>query len=615
MQTRVVAIAVALVALCLAHGALADDSSMLDWLSAEFGTVYTPEYIERRSYVDFFGFPCTQLLGNDGPIGCSTSSHGSSGWLYPVLDAAALDALVASPPLSAIVPVIAASLFTPTNFERMNDACHLHGVLVLDGEGPPEGFSPAEKNPNKRFGLYPDSDMVWNPLGSGWSYEQLPVPVFALNYDNSQGVAEYANANVESSRFPRYAVRLMDWMYSRKDEDVETCLRRGNCAPLGGKNIWSLLDPLDKQKELVLVTAALDSNAFFHDLAKGADAGISGAVALLSTIQTLSQVDRSAWTKQPLFVLFDGEAWGYIGSKAWVQDLVGFECLTDSGSHCATPYRSDLHFQDVHFDKISKVLELSQLGRPATSDGKTQIYGHFDSEAGNATSIITSLQSASDGTYVSVNTAPAGQELPPSSLMSFLLEDRSLEGLVLAEHEAEYLNPYYHSQFDTMDKNEIDVQAVCDIATVVARAVASLASDGADIPEVQADCPTIAALYQCFTLSLDCDLVEQLYQDLEISGTLPPPTSYVSVYRSSSETGSFVRDWIRNTTASVRLPLDCQTSNNCTSDAPVCLQSQCIGGYNTYYHDALSPAFDYSSETRVYGIVNASPFLPQWTEA
>ena len=101
--------------------------------------------------------------------------------------------------------------------------------------------------------------------------------------------------------------------------------------------------------------------------------------------------------------------------------------------------------------------------------------------------------------------------------MSFLLQDRTLEGVVLAEHETEYLNPYYHSQFDTMDKNQIDVQAVCDVATVVARAVASLASEGADLPEVHADCQTIAALYQCFTLSLDCDLVEQLYQDLEIS--------------------------------------------------------------------------------------------------
>mmetsp|Transcript_19504 Transcript_19504/g.74846 ORF Transcript_19504/g.74846 Transcript_19504/m.74846 type:complete len:217 (+) Transcript_19504:15-665(+) len=166
-----------------------------------------------------------------------------------------------------------------------------------------------------------------------------------------------------------------------------------------------------------------------------------------------------------------------------------------------------------------------------------------------------------------------------------------------------------------MDENNIDVQAVCDVATVVSRSIASLASDGADLPLVSADCTTVAALFQCFTLRLDCDLVRQLYQDLEIGGTLPPPTSYVSVYRSSSDTGTFVRDWIRNATAATRLPVGCETSENCTSSAPVCLQSECIGDYYTFYHDALSPAFGYSSDSRQYGIVDNSPFLPQWTEA
>ena len=78
-------------------------------------------------------------------------------------------------------------------------------------------------------------------------------------------------------------------MYTRIDKNVETCLRRFNCAPLGGKNVWALLSPLDQNKEITLAISAMDANAFFHDLAPGADV-ISGTVSLLAAIEALTHV-------------------------------------------------------------------------------------------------------------------------------------------------------------------------------------------------------------------------------------------------------------------------------------------------------------------------------------
>ena len=129
------------------------------------------------------------------------------------------------------------------------------------------------------------------------------------------------------------------------------------------------MDPMDKNKEVVMITAAMDSNAFFHDLAKGADANMSGAIAVLAAIDALTSVDRTDWTRQPLFMLFEGESWGYAGSKAWVADLIEFNCVEEKSGYCGIPYRADLGFTDVHFDKISSIVEVNQVGHAAVREG------------------------------------------------------------------------------------------------------------------------------------------------------------------------------------------------------------------------------------------------------
>jgi hypothetical protein len=92
--------------------------------------------------------------------------------------------------------------------------------------------------------------------------------------------------------FPKWAVKLSAWMMTTYDEDSETCLRRDNCDPVGGKNVWGSFNPPStfKKDKIVFVSASQDSNAFFHDLAPGAAANIADVAALVGAMEALRHV-------------------------------------------------------------------------------------------------------------------------------------------------------------------------------------------------------------------------------------------------------------------------------------------------------------------------------------
>lgn len=167
-------------------------------------------------------------------------------------------------------------------------------------------------------------------------------------------------------------MKMTAWMYTRNIDDVQTCMRRGYCAPLGGRNIWGSLNEVSSSssQHYFLVSASYDSNAFFHDLAIGSNSDISGAVALMSAIHTLTQVNRESWKIQPLFVLFTGEAYGFIGSKAFVKDITNFTCEDPSGNACHYPYRLDASFTNIHLPMVDYYLELNQVGHFKGDEGK-----------------------------------------------------------------------------------------------------------------------------------------------------------------------------------------------------------------------------------------------------
>ena len=203
---------------------------------------------------------------------------------------------------------------------------------------------------------------------------------------------------MQTENYPKWAIRMTSWMYTRNTKDVETCLRRQSCAPLGGRNIWATLNSIDSSssEHLIIAAASYDSNAFFHDLALGSDSDISGAVALMGAIQSLATVNRDLWKKQPVFVLFTGESYGFIGSKAFVKDISNFTCEEPSGSSCVDPYRLDTSFTKLHLDMVDSYLELNQVGHFDASED-VKLYSHKEASAGDTTEIQNALRTATNG--------------------------------------------------------------------------------------------------------------------------------------------------------------------------------------------------------------------------
>jgi nicastrin len=63
--------------------------------------------------------------------------------------------------------------------------------------------------------------------------------------------------------------------------------------------------------------------------------------------------------------------------------------------------------------------------------------------------------------------------IPPSSLMSFLRVIPSVQGLVLAEFDEGFINPYFGSRFD--NGSTINADGMASVAAVLAAAVHRLA--------------------------------------------------------------------------------------------------------------------------------------------
>ncbi len=86
---------------------------------------------------------------------------------------------------------------------------------------------------------------------------------------------------------------------------------------------------------------------------------------------------------------------------------------------------------------------------------------------------------------VQVDVQPAAASnpgIPPSSLSSFLRVKPSLPGVVLAEHQGPYTNPYFQSRFDTVDN--IQPASLAAAAVVLARTLHKSAA-GKSTPDLK----------------------------------------------------------------------------------------------------------------------------------
>jgi hypothetical protein len=104
---------------------------------------------------------------------------------------------------------------------------------------------------------------------------RLPIASVSQEQADRHDLINKARGNWDTDTSdPSWAAQLNAFMYSGA-YDAETCLRRKLCEPVGGQSVYSYLAPPRSSVPLVLASTAIDSFAFFQDLAVGLCTDIS----------------------------------------------------------------------------------------------------------------------------------------------------------------------------------------------------------------------------------------------------------------------------------------------------------------------------------------------------
>lgn len=142
---------------------------------------------------------------------------------------------------------------------------------------------------------------------------------------------------------------------------------------------------------------------------------LAGVIALLAAVDALSRVDGfNEFPKRLVFLVFTGEARGYLGSRQFLAQLkkgnfVDYGLTTSS---------------------VRQVLEVGSVGQASQST----FFAHKQATAASASTeqILKSLRLSAAATSSTVKLADASNPgIPPSSLMTFVHNDPSVAGMYM----------------------------------------------------------------------------------------------------------------------------------------------------------------------------------------
>jgi len=554
--------------------------------------------------------PCTRLLTGYSTIGCQ--SNVVSGPIYLAQAQTDIDTLLQNATLNLKYAVVMASdLFTPQNVANMKASGKLTGIGILASPRP-AFFSPEKTCPSCEYGLYQNDSFQyqWNPNGNGLSYENFDFPIFGVGHTNDSlnevlqsGIFNQQHGNIE---FPLYGLEFDAYMWGVQDS--ETCLRRGYCDPIGGRSVWSAFQNPQTSPPTILVTANLDSTAFFRDLAPGQSAYTSSIAALLGVAQALAMATPSSFEQNVLFTLFDAQAWGFSGSDRFVQEVTTFNCQIPASPGCQQPYQVNLDFLNIKIDDIQAIIELGEIsGLQSVNSGI--LYAHVD-DAGVSGALAQTLINVADAIipnseYSTSFLRPAfnsthNNKLPPSATQSFLKYKRDIPSVVLAEYETQFANKYYYSSFDNINNvNPNRSLVLCDAARVVARAVYMLANPGATVNQseiINVNCEFISTVLDCLTQNFSCPLITNFL----ITNGITTVTHYCSIFYFGKigPLSAFVHEYLYNLTA-----VDRDGPCPCSNSSYTCVGDMCLISY-TNYHDAYPIGIEYNYNLQRFAVVN-----------
>jgi nicastrin len=508
---------------------------------------------------------CVSLYTRLGKQGCGTSSRDiQAGELHLYKGEGSLSSNTVFAPYVALLPEEQLSKEAIEDILSNNKKGYLQGILVTNSSSNTNLYSPAPRSPNgKRTPSqalnYGNSAYGWNSKGDyllQLDFKGVPLALI-LDREVSDALISESGKDV-TAEFNYYmgpvddvdSFRCLSW------KDTSDGVWRPKCLPLGGQSVWSsvLENPPEGRRHLenangkqaFFLTSNMDANGLFHDAMPAANEAASNILSILMASKLIGQAQFNQVTKI-VVAIFQGEAFGFLGSRRFLKDIQSFSCNTSPVSSvaknktlqqaCLEPLRPNLEFTNILGDSgsIAGMLSVDQVGILAKdknlfvqSDGSK--YGDFLS------SVMQSV--AANGYTVSENVVDADDDhfngndvtIPPTPLTSLLSLTGGAKGGAVLTGYAETFTAEYGSHRDSIWYQDINFEAIATAATILARtAVAAASDDGsldADsassyalqaIPDaLAADNKDMLALAECLFKDGNCPLLLQ-YANVEAS--------------------------------------------------------------------------------------------------
>ncbi|XP_060966480.1 nicastrin isoform X2 [Cannabis sativa] len=596
---------------------------------AETNLMQSVPDLQNSMYKVVDGDACVRLLNLSGEIGCS--NPGREKVVAPIIRFRDANSLSRSSAVLLSLNEIQdffIRVSTDSTFAR-----NVGGVLVeskADFQNMSKGFSPAHTFPQAEFSPYKNTNYKWNPIGSGIMWNQYDFPVFLLSESSTKTIQEVSEEILKRQRSYTTVVAEFDLVMQTVKagtHDSESCLKEETCFPLGGYSVWSSLPPLnisssDQGKPIILAVASMDSASFFRDKSLGADSPISGLIALLAAVDALSHLEAiDGFDKQLVFLVFTGEAWGYLGSRRFLHEL-------DLQSDAVKGLNTSL---------FEMIIEVGSVGK-GFNEGVTSFHVHTTGVSSATNKTLDALNHAQDSLKsrnISISSAAASNPgIPPSSLMSFLNKNPITSGVVLEDFDTIFSNKFYHSHLD--DSSNLNSSSIVAAASLLARTLYVLTSDTKDdsksaLASVNVNVSLVEQLMGCLLEcepGLSCELVKNF-----IAPSSTCPSHYVGVISeepSSTPSPEYIGDvsrFVWNFLADKTSPPKGKTpvcSEDCSKKGGVCTRAEVDGKgicvfSTTRYVPAYSTRLSFESGTWNVLPPNSSDPMgmhdPVWTES
>lgn len=303
------------------------------------------------------------------------------------------------------------------------------------------------------------------------------------------------------------------------------------------------------------------------------------------------------------------------------------------------------------------MIELGQLGSVGLNDANN-LYIHRDMASFNnldqnvkkqVEDLIKNLDQFSNSTIKVVGQSV--QELPPSSLHSFLRLNLTLGGIFITDHETVYKNKYYHSVFDTPESLNINFpvniteadaavyttnlsRRLQTLITSIAKSVYASSTDQQKNLTDQASLLTLNRLVYCFYKNATCQFFKEILTEKQWKNYLSyldsvQPKNKLSFYTSVNTakiSGKYITEMLLkfftrnslfeslNSTECSKLSVSAQKlirDNNLTIGAFHYVNNSVCVATSLYSISSVSPAFDKVED----GVLVNTDRFSAWTES